>query len=46
MSRVIRSNCVDGTHQIILYHAGVGSKGTMLDSLEGTFGMGLGAVST
>jgi uncharacterized protein (DUF2235 family) len=46
ISRVIRPNCQDGTHQIIMYHPGVGSADNAFDQFSGgAFGMGLDEVS-
>ncbi|GJD04725.1 peptidoglycan binding domain-containing protein [Colletotrichum higginsianum] len=42
ISRVLRRTCQDGTHQIIMYHAGVGSSESKVDKLTGgLFGVGL-----
>ncbi|KAH8891804.1 peptidoglycan binding domain-containing protein [Thozetella sp. PMI_491] len=42
LSRVLKKTCSDGTHQIIMYHPGVGSSGSALDSITGgDFGVGL-----
>jgi len=45
IARTIRRTCIDGTHQVINYHPGVGSGGTKLDQFTGgAFGMGLDRV--
>ncbi|KZL76893.1 peptidoglycan binding domain-containing protein [Colletotrichum tofieldiae] len=42
ISRVFRRTCQDGTHQIIMYHAGVGSSESIVDKFTGgMFGVGL-----
>jgi uncharacterized protein (DUF2235 family) len=46
IARIMRRTCHDGTHQVIVYHSGVGSNGTTLDHFTGgVFGMGLAQVS-
>lgn len=44
ISRSLVSLCTDGTSQIIYYHPGVGTGGSLDAILGGVFGMGLGAV--
>jgi len=45
IARAISRTCVDGTHQIISYHRGVGTGDTMLERVTGgAFGMGLDSV--
>ncbi|OHF00026.1 peptidoglycan binding domain-containing protein [Colletotrichum orchidophilum] len=42
ISRVLRRTCQDGTHQIIMYHPGVGSSDSAVDKFTGgLFGVGL-----
>ncbi|KAK0623720.1 hypothetical protein B0T14DRAFT_516939 [Immersiella caudata] len=43
ISRGLRRNCANGTHQIINYYAGVGTAGTVDQFTGGAFGMGLDA---
>ncbi|KAI3555236.1 peptidoglycan binding domain-containing protein [Colletotrichum abscissum] len=43
ISRILRRTCQDGTHQIIMYHPGVGSSDSVVDKFTGgLFGVGLG----
>jgi uncharacterized protein (DUF2235 family) len=42
LARVAKNVCSDGTHQVIMYHPGVGSNGTTFDAVTGgDFGVGL-----
>ncbi len=45
IARAIEQTCLDGTHQIISYYAGVGTGHTFADKATGgAFGMGLDSV--